>query len=149
MIFVASGFRDFLEFNGLNRKAKNSSNRVQVSSEATNIHKPAVDTGNRFHNQSNSASVKRGRIPSWHSFDSRLQLAVILSALFVILTMSIAILFFIDLSGADFSFEAGRALSQTLVHLYTLLCPVMMAHYMPNLRMALSRFCTKILFCFS
>ena len=146
--FVVSGFRDFLVFSGSYNVGNRSANHVHIHVETTK-EKP-VDNGNGFQNPSDSAEVKkRSLIPSWSSWNPRLQLAVVLSALFILLSFAIVVSFFIDVSGAIFNFEIARVVSQTFVHLYAILCPISMIHFMPNLRRALTMFCNDILFCFS
>ena len=144
--FVTSGFHEFLRFAGSTRNGNGLANHLQ--DDATN-HKTSAENENGPHHQTESIGVKRKRIPSWRSWNSRLQLAVVLSALFSLLTVASIISFFIDISAVNFNFEIARAVSQTLVHLYAFLCPIMMAHFMPNLRKAVMRLFTAILFCFS
>lgn len=117
---------------------------IKASKTTENRNRLKVGVENEVPNQSHK---QKWKLPEWSSWNSRLRLAVILSVLYVVCTSPLAILFFIEVSGADIHLFGGNAAADVILHLYVLLCPILMINYMPNLRRAQVRMIEAVMSC--
>lgn len=77
----------------------------------------------------------------------RLRLVTLLSAVFIMCTIPMAVGYFIDVGLETFSMKAVKLPAMVFVHVYTVLCPLLLVKYMSNLRTALNRFFGSICCC--
>ena len=89
-------------------------------------------------------------------FSPRLRLVCFLTIIFILCTILVPVVFFIDIS-VDTSVDTVdtytytvaqlRLASMVMVQVYTLLCPCLLVRYLSNLRLAINRMATAILKC--
>jgi len=79
----------------------------------------------------------------------RIRLMMVLGAVFFVCTLPVAVAFIVDASLVNFNIMAAQIATKISVHLYTLLCPLLLVKYMSNLREAVNRFFGSILFSFA